>query len=324
MDTSRAPATEKPPISYAQNNEDILLWRALGDLGTGIYVDVGANSPRLHSVTRLFYDRGWRGINIEPVTSWFDELERERTRDVNLKICLSDSDGEADFVEVADTGLSTLDLDVAAGYTDRWETRTVRRPTRTLAGVLSEHRLPEIHFLKIDVEGAEHQVLRGADFAAHRPWIVLVESIRPDTGEPSHESWEPILEEADYVMLAFDGVNRFYAARERFDAIEPHFRSPVNVLDDFIPVAMHDADVVHRERADALEELGALHHRTHQELRETHQRLVDALAQVEAAERRAAWAEGELARLTRSISWRLTSPIRRLGEEARRRGLSRR
>jgi hypothetical protein len=61
-------------ISYAQNREDILLWRALRDLADGFYIDVGAEDPTQNSVTRAFYERGWHGINVEPVPGHFDKL----------------------------------------------------------------------------------------------------------------------------------------------------------------------------------------------------------------------------------------------------------
>jgi len=53
-------------VSYAQNYEDVMLWRALKHIENGFYIDVGAAWPSEHSVTKLFYDEGWRGINIEP------------------------------------------------------------------------------------------------------------------------------------------------------------------------------------------------------------------------------------------------------------------
>ena len=34
-----------PFISYAQNYEDVILWRALRDVEHGFYVDVGAADP---------------------------------------------------------------------------------------------------------------------------------------------------------------------------------------------------------------------------------------------------------------------------------------
>lgn len=58
-------------ISYAQNFEDVMLWRALGHIEKGFYVDVGAGDPKLESVTKLFYDMGWNGINIEPYSKHF-------------------------------------------------------------------------------------------------------------------------------------------------------------------------------------------------------------------------------------------------------------
>lgn len=65
-------------ISYAQNHEDIMLWRALKSVQNGFYVDVGANDPVLDSVTKLFYDRGWSGINIEPLSCHYDALMLQR------------------------------------------------------------------------------------------------------------------------------------------------------------------------------------------------------------------------------------------------------
>ncbi|MCU0506725.1 MAG: FkbM family methyltransferase, partial [Chloroflexi bacterium] len=53
----------EPFVSHAQNLEDVMLWRALGDVGAGFYVDVGAFSPTEDSVTLAFSERGWRGIN---------------------------------------------------------------------------------------------------------------------------------------------------------------------------------------------------------------------------------------------------------------------
>lgn len=37
-------------ISYAQNFEDVMLWRALKLFGPGRYIDVGANHPSQDSV----------------------------------------------------------------------------------------------------------------------------------------------------------------------------------------------------------------------------------------------------------------------------------
>jgi peptide methionine sulfoxide reductase MsrB len=73
-------------VSYAQNCEDVMLHRALRPVQQGFYVDVGANDPVCHSITKAFYECGWRGINIEPVQSWFGKIEADRSRD---EVCRS-------------------------------------------------------------------------------------------------------------------------------------------------------------------------------------------------------------------------------------------
>jgi hypothetical protein len=103
-----------PLISYAQNFEDVILWRALKHIKNGFYIDIGAWLPDTDSVTKAFYDNGWYGINIEPDSIAFCRLLEERPRDINLQLAVSDKRGEADLYIIKDTGLSTLRYDIVA------------------------------------------------------------------------------------------------------------------------------------------------------------------------------------------------------------------
>ena len=78
-------------VSFAQNGEDVVLWRALGGIENGRYVDVGANDPSLLSVTRAFYDRGWSGLCVEPDPVLAPIFQAERPRDQVLTAVISDS-----------------------------------------------------------------------------------------------------------------------------------------------------------------------------------------------------------------------------------------
>ena len=49
-------------ISYAQNFEDVMLWRALKHVERGFYIDIGAQDPVVDSVSLAFYEQGWRGV----------------------------------------------------------------------------------------------------------------------------------------------------------------------------------------------------------------------------------------------------------------------
>jgi FkbM family methyltransferase len=227
-------------ISYAQTREDVVLWRALHGVPCGFYIDIGAHDPTDLSVTRAFYDRGWRGINVEPNPSYAEKLRKERPRDVTLQVALGDTPGVATLYEFGDTGLSTLAKEIADGHIlAGFKAAEQRVPVTTLAQLLDDFVEPQVHFLKIDVEGYEQQVLRGADFTKVRPWIVLIEAVRPMTTTANWEAWESILLEAGYEFVYFDGLNRFYIAEEHRDDLKRYFSVPVSICDPF-----RDSEVV--------------------------------------------------------------------------------
>ena len=223
-------------VTYAQNFEDVMLWRALREVAGGFYVDVGANSPLIGSVTRSFYERGWHGVNIEPNPRLATAFAELRPRDINLAVAVGEEPGELTMTFARNSGLSTLD-EAAAARLVRQGMRVERAPVpvTTLAAIWAEH-IPAhqpVHFLKVDVEGFERQVLAGHDWRDPRPWVVVVEATRPQSTEESYADWAPMLEAADYAEVYADGLNRFYLAREHAD-LASRFRYPPNVFDDFV------------------------------------------------------------------------------------------
>lgn len=223
-----------PFISYAQNGEDVILWRALRHINSGFYIDVGAWDPRLDSVTLAFYERGWRGINIEPNNEKYGMLVEARPTDVNLNCAVSDQPGTRRFYDVPDTGLSTLDPEIAQRHLKAGLT-VIERDIRvmTLAEICERHAGSVVHFLKVDVEGFEADVLASADFVHFRPWILVVEATEPNSTTSSQMRWEPMLLESSYEPVYFDGLNRYYVAQEQVAALAPSFVMP-NIFDDYV------------------------------------------------------------------------------------------
>ena len=74
-------------LSYAQELEDVILYSVLGEtVKDGFYIDVGANDPWEISVTKLFYELGWSGINVEPLQHSYESLVKDRDRDINVQL----------------------------------------------------------------------------------------------------------------------------------------------------------------------------------------------------------------------------------------------
>jgi hypothetical protein len=185
-----------PFLSYAQNMEDVMLHRALREVKQGFYVDVGANSPDLQSVTKAFYQAGWRGINIEPMVVFHKQLMTARPHDINLNIAVGDRN-------------------------------------ETLDDIFRTHTVDQIHFLKIDMEGWEAHVLRGLSLETIRPWIILIKAAVTQTEIRNHEEWAPLLTGRGYRFVYFDGLNRFYVAEEKAE-LAMRFESPPNIFDDWV------------------------------------------------------------------------------------------
>jgi FkbM family methyltransferase len=215
-------------ISYAQNCEDVILNRAFRGRNRGFYIDAGAADPVGHSVTKAFSDRGWCGINIEPSQSYYEQLQDDRPRDINLNVGLSNEPGHLPLYEFPGSpGLSTF----KPAFRDKWQRLHglpfVEKivPVMTLAQVCEQYADEPIDFIKIDVEGLETEVVAGADWTRFRPKIVLIEGPR--------KLHQEHLFNANYLHATFDGVNHYFVSQEA-SALIPILATPLSlVIDDF-------------------------------------------------------------------------------------------
>lgn len=197
-------------ISYAQYGEDIILATLLEYVNRGFYVDVGANYETNDSVTKYFYKNGWTGINIEPVLRLYRDLEQKRTRDINLNIGVSASGNPLTFNEHKVHGHSTF-LDVSSSGGKKQDSYvSYRVQTRRLDDIFEQYVAQDIHFLKIDVEGFEEEVVTSNDWTRFRPHVVCIEAnhVRHD--------WRPLLMGANYQLFIQDGLNEYYVAQEHW------------------------------------------------------------------------------------------------------------
>lgn len=246
-------------VSYAQNQEDVVLHRLLRDVPAGRYVDVGAGHPVHDNVTHALHLAGWRGIDVEPMAREAELLRAARPDDVVIQAALGAAAGEVELFEapLENRGATTADPAVVRRYCDAGQTfRAFISPVRTLDDVLAEHHSGELHLVKIDVEGAELEVLRGFDLVRHRPWVMVVEATEPNSTVGSAHRWEHLLLQAGYSCTLFDGLNRFYV-RNDLPGVAALLSTPANVFDRWIT---HQVDGLRHELQNAAEHIANLEH----------------------------------------------------------------
>jgi len=234
---------EGGPTYYSQFYEDYILGYVFSDQKNGFYVDVGANDPDKHSVTKYFYLAGWRGINIEPIPELVEKLNKSRPGDTNKAVAISDRPGELTFYKGLNqaSGLSTLSPKIAASHRVKgYEFTTIKIPVTTLNAVLdASAKDKEITFLNVDVEGFEKQVLSSIDFKRYHPRVIMAESTAPLTEVATHQMWESILIDNGYIFAMDDGLNRYYVHSSQESLLPKFIEADFCVLRDKLDKRLH-------------------------------------------------------------------------------------
>lgn len=200
-------------FSYARNHEDAMLFRALMHVCEGVYIDVGAGHPENGSVTKAFYDRGWKGINIALSASDFLLLKRTRIYDVNLDL-VSDLSDALPIVKAPPFG-------------------TLSGDTECIGSSVTN----VVHFMRLGL-AVDAALIKSIDLQTLRPWIIIAVSPHPDSDATYESKCQRLICDAGFHFVCFDGTNRFYVANDRreFDAA---FNVPLNVRDNYVPVEEH-------------------------------------------------------------------------------------
>lgn len=174
-------------ITYSQHFDDgmiLNLFKLIG-IKNPSYLDLGAHHPVNISNTKLLYDRGARGVNVEANPILIEAFKRERPLDTNVNIGVDVSSGTATFYMYSDSsGRNTFSPNEVKSLEGVLTVRSeISLPVWTLQQIVDRYcngTFPA--FLSCDIEGLDYAVLSSAKFTNLTPCVVCVET-RPHDGE---------------------------------------------------------------------------------------------------------------------------------------------
>lgn len=268
--------------SYARNFEDVMLWRILGPVTSGCYIDVGADELEDHAVSQAFHERGWKGIHVTPHPAVLAALEGRR-HDLRILAAVGQSRPLARHASTAlAAGPDTSD-DAAAGQDGI--------PLLTLDAVFAQAGVDTIHWMRVRVDDSGNHPFADWTGAQPRPWVVLVHA--PAATAAVRALWEAPLSKKGYRFAGNDGGNHFYLLADAASASR---------LPQPLPWLSAASEAAANAAADHAQQLRTLQ----AGLSQSQEAAQEALRRCAEAEERARLAEGRAGRLELEVVAALT------------------
>lgn len=205
--------------SYSQEGEDVLLTNYLNSKKSGFYVDVGAYHPFRFSNTYMFYKKGWRGINIDATPGSMALFNKDRPRDINLEVAISNRKQKIDYFVFDEPALNSFSgrLSKQRDRQTKYKIKkTVTLKTKKLSEVLDKY-VPQntnIDFMSVDVEGYEYQVLTSNNWERYHPKYLLVEVLETELEGIQRNMVHKYLKKQNYSIIGFTGRTVVYKSNK--------------------------------------------------------------------------------------------------------------
>lgn len=147
-----------------------VLIRMFPSVNNGFFLDVGSGHGTIGSNTKALEERGWSGICVDPFPTYMDGRTCQVFKDV-----VSSSAGQIVKFHTH-SGLGGIADSLGKWKEEAQKSPAVELTTTTLGAILERAKAPTfIHFLSLDIEGAELDALRGMDLEKYRFGAMAIE-----------------------------------------------------------------------------------------------------------------------------------------------------
>jgi FkbM family methyltransferase len=208
--------------SYSQCGEDMIVDFVLSCLRIKkpTYLDIGAHHPTYLSNTSLFYQRGCRGVCIEPDPVLYKRISAKRSKDVCLNVGIGvNAQTEADFFIMSSKSLNTLSKEEAESLSSSTSQRIekiIKVPLVPVNDIVDQYFPTFPNFISLDVEGLELEILRTFNFDKYRPQVFCIETLSYTENNSEKKDGEIIefMIENDYINYADTYINTIFVDKQ--------------------------------------------------------------------------------------------------------------
>lgn len=223
--------SEKSNLSYSLEGEDLIASSILGSNCQKLYFDIGCSSPLLYSNTYTFYQRGWRGLAVDPRDLEAD-WKQHRARDKFVRSAIGSKDTSITYSQFNDPHLNTCDAETAKRYSNKLDIHVLDttilscQPAYDMWRAYEKTQAPDL--VSIDVEGFELPVLESFNLNLMRPKLFIVEMKLFNFQHPEKNNIFNFMAKNAYSLIAKTPLDGFF-----IDSKSDHFkRFPRQMLFD--------------------------------------------------------------------------------------------
>ena len=207
-------------VSWAQQGEDLIIeyiFKWFLHCEKPSWLDIGAHHPFYLSNTWQFYQKGCRGVNVEPDPGLINAFLRNRKEDININAGVGREKGTFDFFLMSSPTLNTFSKTEAEALIEKHNNEVFIKEVKPI-NVIPVNTILEKHFLNrdnyfisIDVEGMDFEILQSIDFIRFKPLVICIETNGKDEVLVIN-----YLKEKGYLLYASNSVNCIFLVKEKF------------------------------------------------------------------------------------------------------------
>jgi FkbM family methyltransferase len=163
----------------------------------------------------LFYQKGGRGVCVEPDPSLFKEFAAKRPRDTHLNCGVGVEPGEADFYVMSTSTLNTFSREEAERYQSYGQQRIMKKlriDVKNVNEIIAQNFEHAPNLVSLDVEGLDYAIMQSFDFSRQRPEVFCLETLSytEDKSERKLAELIGLMHENGYMTYADTYINTIF------------------------------------------------------------------------------------------------------------------